>query len=152
MEKKSAHKIQIGHRYGNWVIVSEAQRLGGDTRYLCQCSCGAEKLVSAITLRNGSSTSCGCQRRERPPRISDFELQPTPAEIQEIFNLISAGYLPPADQFSITDGAPAWTLPTLAKIIGISRDELIGHLQRAGARFCPGQKSQLGETPAEAPL
>jgi hypothetical protein len=88
MERKSAHKIQVGHRYGHWVIIGEVQRIGGDMRYLCQCGCGTEKLVSAITLRNGSSTSCGCMRKEKPPRISDFELQPTPADIQEIFNLM----------------------------------------------------------------
>ena len=145
MQKKSAQKIQIGHRYGHWVIISQAQRLGGDTRYLCQCSCGTEKLVSAITLRNGSSTSCGCQRKERAPRISDIELQPTPPDIQEIFHLISDGRLPPADQFSMTDGAPSWTLPTMAKILGISREELIRHLQNAGPRFIPPQRGPIAE-------
>ena len=146
MKTKSAQKIQIGHRYGHWVIISEAKRVGGDTRYLCQCGCGAEKLVSAITLRNGSSTSCGCQRKERPPRISDYELQPTPPEIQEIYYLISQGILPPADQFSMTDGAPSWTLPALAKILNISRHELIDHLQKAGQRFGFPQKNEWAES------
>lgn len=141
MEKKTNHKIQIGHRYGNWVITGEAQRIGGDMRYLCQCGCGTEKLVSAITLRNGSSTSCGCMRKEKAPRISDFELQPTPPDIQEVFNLISQGCLPPADQFSISDGAPSWTLPAIAKILGIQRSELIRHLEKAGPRFVHDARS-----------
>lgn len=135
MNKRSTNKIQTGHRYGNWVITGEAQRLGGDTRYPCQCTCGTERLVSAITLRNGSSTSCGCMRKEKPPRVSDFELQPTSPEVQEIFNLISQGCLPPADQFSVTDGAPSWTLPAIAKILGINKTELIEHIESAGPRF-----------------
>ena len=133
--KRSSPKVQIGHRYGNWVITSEAQRSGGDLRYLCLCDCGNEKLVSAITLRNGSSTSCGCQRRGRPPKISANELRPTPPEIQEIYSLISQGSLPPADHFSLTDGAPAWTLPAIARIIGIGHQELITHLRNGGSRF-----------------
>ena len=145
MERKSAHKIQVGHRYGHWVIIGEAQRTGGDMRYLCQCGCGTEKLVSAITLRNGSSTSCGCMRKEKPPRISDFELQPTPPDIQEIFNLISQGCLPPADQFSIVDGAPSWTLPAIAKILGIGRSELIRHIEKAGPRFSADSRGSMSE-------
>jgi hypothetical protein len=139
MEKKAANKIQIGHRYGAWVILSEARRLGGDTRYLCQCVCGTEKLVSAITLRNGSSTSCGCLQKERMPKISDFELKPTPPDIQEIFQLINQGYLPPADQFSMTDGSPAWTIASIARILGISREELLFHVGGAGERFASPQ-------------
>jgi hypothetical protein len=145
MERKSVHKIQIGHRYGHWTIINEAQRIGGDTRYLCQCECGTEKLVSAITLRNGSSTSCGCIRKEKPPRISDFELQPTRPDIQEIFNLISQGCLPPADQFCIVDGAPSWTLPAIAKILGIGRSELIHHIEGAGPRFSPNSRGSKTE-------
>lgn len=135
MESKSTPKILIGHRYGHWVITSLPQRIGGDTRYMCQCVCGTEKLVSAITLRNGSSTSCGCMRHERTTKVSHFELRPTPPEIQAVFQLISDGYLPPADQFSMIDGSPSWTLSTLAKILGIGDTELIDHLKQGRARF-----------------
>ena len=142
MEKAGKPKVQIGHRYGNWVIMSEAQRFGGDTRYLCQCSCGQEKMVSAISLRNGSSTHCGCLRKERATKVCDYELKPTPPEIQEIYQLISKGCLPPADQFSMKDGAPSWTLPAMARILGISRQELIEYLQGSGDRFTVGERRQ----------
>lgn len=33
-------------------------------RWNCRCECGAEGEVSSHTLRNGSSTSCGCFMRE----------------------------------------------------------------------------------------
>lgn len=151
MERKSAHKIQPGHRYGHWVIVGEAQRIGGDTRYQCQCTCGTERMVSAITLRNGSSTSCGCMRKEKPPRISDFELRPTPPDIQEVFNLISQGCLPPADQFSIVDGSPSWTIGAIAKILGIGKSELIRHIENAGPRFATDVQLALNDPhPASA--
>lgn len=145
MEKRNPQKISSGHRYGHWLIMGESQRIGGDTRYPCQCVCGKEKLVSAITLRNGSSTSCGCQRKERIPRISDFELQPTPPDIQEIFKLISEGCLPPADQFSMSDGAPAWTLPGIAKILGIAKPELLQLLRDGGSRFSAMPNTQISE-------
>lgn len=142
MEKAARQKVQKGHRYGSWVIISDAQRFGSDTRYLCQCACGQEKMVSAITLRNGSSTHCGCLRKERPPKVCDFELRTTPPEIQEIYQLISKGCLPPADQFSMKDGAPSWTLPAIARILGLPRQELIEHLQGAGDRFNTGERRQ----------
>jgi hypothetical protein len=145
MEKKTTHKVQVGHRYGHWVIISDAQRIGGDMRYLCQCGCGTERLVSAITLRNGSSTSCGCMRKEKTSRISDFELHPTAPDVQEVFMLISQGRLPPADQFSVTDGAPSWTLPAIARILGIGKKELIQHIESAGPRFTSDSRHNIAE-------
>lgn len=34
------------------------------TIWLCQCSCGKTKPVSAMNLKNGKAKSCGCLRRE----------------------------------------------------------------------------------------
>lgn len=145
MEKQTTQKVSAGHRYGHWLITGAPQRIGGDTRYPCQCVCGKEKLVSAITLRNGSSTSCGCQRKDRIPKMTDFELRPTPPDIQEIFQLISEGCLPPADQFSMSDGAPAWTLPGIAKILGVAKPELLALLREGGPRFSAVPNTHLPE-------
>lgn len=135
MQKKTLSSSKIGHRYGHWTIIGEAERISGDLRYPCECRCGTQRLVSAITLRNGSSTSCGCLRKSRQPSGSDAESRPVSREVQEVFDLISQGCLPPADQFSIGDGAPAWTLPAIARMLGISVAELKEHLKAAGARF-----------------
>lgn len=35
-----------------------------NSRWLCRCKCGVEKVVFAIALRNGQSKSCGCFARE----------------------------------------------------------------------------------------
>lgn len=145
MKKQSTHKVKKGHRYGSWSITSEAERVGGDIRYLCQCDCGTVRQISAISLRNGSSTNCGCISKQRSQDTINFELQPTPPHIQQVLDLISQGYLPPADQFNMTDGAPAWTLASLAKILGIGRQDLINHLLEAGSRFNAPQASVVNE-------
>lgn len=137
MGKKTPQKINIGDRHGHWVVVGGAVRVGRDTRYLCLCCCGLEKWLSAITLRNGTASSCGCIPRQAVTRWMDPEANPTPPEIQTIFTLISQGFLPPADQFSLKDGAPSWTLPTIAHILGITTHDLIQHLKARNRSFNP---------------
>lgn len=135
MEKSRTIRIRLGHQYGYWTITGDAQRINRDLRYPCQCVCGTVRLVSAITLRNGSSTSCGCLATQDAQKISVSDHRGLSAEVQEVLRLISKGVLPPADQFSIKDGSPAWTLPTIARILGIEASELIDHLVTAGSRF-----------------
>lgn len=57
--------VNIGERYGRLVVIA---RVGKDRhlnyRYLCQCDCGAEKVVNSNSLRTGRTISCGCKRRE----------------------------------------------------------------------------------------
>lgn len=60
----------IGQRFGRLVVIDEAPRQlakRGDyyrTRWLCRCDCGNVLEVNANSLKNGSSKSCGCLRRE----------------------------------------------------------------------------------------
>ena len=49
-----------------------------------------------------------------------------------IFRLISAGYLPPADQMSPQDGSPAWTLESIALMVGLEIETLVGLLSQKG--------------------
>lgn len=135
MEKSRILRVEPGHRYGHWTITGEPQRINRDLRYPCECACGTVRLVSAITLRNGSSTNCGCITKQREHHISLSDHHGLSAAVQEILKLISKGILPPADQFSIKDGAPSWTLPSIARILGIGESELIDHLVKAGSRF-----------------
>lgn len=135
MNKKESAQAAVGRRYGHWQVMAEATRINGDLRYPCRCDCGEERLVSAITLRNGSSTSCGCMRSDRKGKHLDLDLLPTPPEIQRIFDLISQGILPPADQFTSKEGEPTWSFAAIAKIIGVSKDEFRELLQGVGPRF-----------------
>lgn len=45
-------------QYGYWTVVQH-----GGTKSLCRCVCGKLKEVVNVTLRRGSSKSCGCKRK-----------------------------------------------------------------------------------------
>lgn len=48
-----------GKRIGEWDVLEYV----GDRSYLCECSCGAIKVVSGNLLRRGASLSCGHAKR-----------------------------------------------------------------------------------------
>jgi hypothetical protein len=48
-------KIEYGTKIGEW----EVHEYMGQGMYYCTCSCGSIKLVSAKSLKNGTSKSCG---------------------------------------------------------------------------------------------
>jgi hypothetical protein len=56
----------IGVRYGRLVVKSRAKRRGSGRQcyYECSCDCGRVLLIARRALRSGTSTSCGCYRRE----------------------------------------------------------------------------------------
>ena len=56
-------KVFPGERYGQLVVQGEADRVGGQRRFLCRCDCGEERIVVGANLRSGNSTSCGGHRR-----------------------------------------------------------------------------------------
>ena len=151
MEKTKTSRIHTGHRYGYWTITGDAIRINRNLRYPCQCFCGTVRLVSAITSRNGSSTNCGCLTKQNFQKISVSDHHGLSAEVQEILKLISKGILPPADQFSIRDGSPSWTLPSIARILGIDSSVLIDHLIMAGTRFA-ASGSEANPWPAASPI
>lgn len=48
-----------GQMFGEWIVESRAENYRGNTVWLCRCSCGVEKEVAAMRLRDGTSKSCG---------------------------------------------------------------------------------------------
>ena len=57
--------VHPGQRYGRLVVVRRAPNSGrGKARFLCRCDCGNEVIVLAEALRNGTTKSCGCLRRD----------------------------------------------------------------------------------------
>lgn len=54
---------EIGKIYGKWTVIKEAPSKNRRTYWTCQCECGTVADVLAQNLRNGTSTSCGCQNR-----------------------------------------------------------------------------------------
>ena len=41
-----------------WTVIDYA----GNSKWNCLCECGTKKEVAGVTLRKGSSKSCGCDR------------------------------------------------------------------------------------------
>lgn len=144
MAKVGSSNVQVGNKVGHWLIKSGPFRVGRDLRYFCECTCGTEQKVSAISLRAGHSTSCGCQeRRNGQANVMPKSSEKITPEIQRELSLISAGYLPPADQFCMVDGAPTWKLTTLARLLGISKEELVTLLSKRGSQFVHDPISEL---------
>lgn len=53
--------IPPGTRFGRLLVIRQEQ---GKRKHLCQCDCGAVKLIGDSNLRQGITRSCGCLRRE----------------------------------------------------------------------------------------
>ena len=58
-------RIKIGDRFGRLTVIAKGRKEGNYRFYVVQCSCGSPaKEVNGISLTSGSTTSCGCKRRE----------------------------------------------------------------------------------------
>lgn len=56
--------IKPGDIFGRLVIVREVEQTRNGRRFLCRCSCGAEKEIHLVKLSSGNTQSCGCLQRE----------------------------------------------------------------------------------------
>ena len=62
----------IGNQYGRLTVVSlfrgPIKRANKSAQWNCRCTCGNVTSVAAHYLKNGSTRSCGCLRRENGRR------------------------------------------------------------------------------------
>lgn len=55
----------INQQFQRLTVIAFAEiSASGQTRWLCKCQCGKQKIVSASKLKNGNTSSCGCLRIE----------------------------------------------------------------------------------------
>ena len=55
----------IGQHYGRLSVIERAANSGaGQTRWLCRCTCGNEKVIFASAIVRGLTKSCGCLNNE----------------------------------------------------------------------------------------
>ena len=55
-----------GQRFGRYTVIKFVNvDDGGNARWECKCDCGNVRTVLGTCLRNGTSVSCGCYRKER---------------------------------------------------------------------------------------
>lgn len=57
-----------GQKFGRLLVIREDGRRSGLVTWLCRCDCGSEKSVVGSKLIYGTSTSCGCRRRQTMAR------------------------------------------------------------------------------------
>ena len=57
-----------GKTFGRLTVKEKKGNSGGKSLWLCSCSCGAERVVRGVHLRNGRQVSCGCYRSENTAR------------------------------------------------------------------------------------
>ena len=50
-------QIYVGAKFGDWEVIDDTIK---NSKCLCRCKCGAEKMVLTHELRTGGSKSCGC--------------------------------------------------------------------------------------------
>ena len=54
-----------GQRFGRLVVLkSTKERIRRDIVWLCSCDCGAIKKINGANLKDGSTHSCGCLKKE----------------------------------------------------------------------------------------
>lgn len=55
----------VGKIFGRLKIICRtSNNKWGGPRWLCQCNCGNKKITDGSSLRNGSTRSCGCLKRQ----------------------------------------------------------------------------------------
>ena len=47
-----------GQRFGYWTVLEYDK----ESKWICKCDCGTIKSVNTVSLRKGTSTSCGCYK------------------------------------------------------------------------------------------
>ena len=57
-------RVGPGDRYGRLFVINRQPSPDSGSRWLCQCDCGNTTIVRASTLKNGTTKSCGCLRKE----------------------------------------------------------------------------------------
>ena len=57
-------KDLVGVRFGRLIVVSRAESVKRNSRWLCRCDCGNEIVVYGCHLRSGATKSCGCLNNE----------------------------------------------------------------------------------------
>lgn len=58
-------KDLTGQRFGRLIVIERGSNDSSNkTRWKCKCDCGNETLVRSSNLLNGTTTSCGCVRKE----------------------------------------------------------------------------------------
>lgn len=124
-ELSGAQSVQNG-----WAVLSPPSQMGYDKKVECVCMCGNRRVFYWLDWTNGRLPVCGCQKdAPRNIRNHDRELEPTQDDVNHEWRLVSHGFLPPADGFT-KEGRPVWNLFGIARILGVSRNDLLAVVRK----------------------
>lgn len=120
-----------GQRFGKLLVLERAENdKFGKTRWLCQCDCGNQKIITGASLSRGLTTSCGCNRKEK---IQAYNEQHTQDETGHKYGRLTVLYrdLNPQNQ---KDGRAMWVCQCeCGKTITVMGKSLrSGHTQSCG--------------------
>ena len=66
----------IGKKYGQWEVLKREENSGqGQKRWLCQCSCGSERIFTTSYLNSGKPTWCSDCRKKYKEEIEKFTIE-----------------------------------------------------------------------------
>ena len=72
----TSFKDLTGKQFGRLTAIAPtAKRINGSVVWKCSCSCGADKEVSAHSLRDGNTQSCGCLQTEWACKLNKTRIQ-----------------------------------------------------------------------------
>ena len=54
-----------GQKFGRLTVISFSHMDISISKWLCKCECGTERILIGSSLKNGTTKSCGCLRKER---------------------------------------------------------------------------------------
>ena|GEM_PF-5684493 len=117
MRNRKIDLLRAGTRKGRWTILSKADEDGSkEAMWLCRCECGTVRRVSAHSLAQGTSKSCGCLRTER---LAQYNMSP-----KKSFKggRVILAYCD--DEFELPL-AVADTIPEMSRILGVSYSTVI---------------------------
>lgn len=64
-----------GQKFGKLeVICKDTERKAREAYWICKCDCGNMYSTRGTSLRNGRTTSCGCDLREKHKRANYIDL------------------------------------------------------------------------------
>lgn len=63
-----------GQKYGRLTVIKEVKSNSRHRKWLCRCECGNTVFPFMYSLRNGSTQSCGCLRKEKSRKANVVDL------------------------------------------------------------------------------
>jgi hypothetical protein len=87
---RAKHDLKTGDIFDRLTVIRQVPRKAGEApKYVCSCSCGGEKTVSAYALVDGNTTSCGCKKREETVARNKANRKTPQVQVGDVFERLT---------------------------------------------------------------